>query len=407
MWRVRALIQSGLTAVAQWSVILLIACTSGPALASQIASNHESTQEIFQRGQRELAAGRYAEAERAFLTVLEREPNSPAAHTNLGVVYLRMGRLDVAITSLEQAARLAPWVAGIDLNLGLAYLRLSKYTEAIPHFRRALDLEPGQTRTRYLLGLSCYMADDYRAAVETLDPLYPEFSSQLDYLYIFGSSHGKTGNEREAARVFDQMLKVGGDSPRIHWLLGNAYLTQQVNQKAVAELEQARADPRLPYVHYSLALAYYRVKRLDEATKELNQEISLNPRFPSSYGLLGSIYLDLRQLDEATASYKKALELDPNQAAALYGLGRVCLLKGEADEALAYLQHAAQLKPDDDSIHYQLGQAYRKLGRKEDAQKELARAQALQASEREMLERKVLGELPPSPVQASPSPDNH
>jgi tetratricopeptide (TPR) repeat protein len=399
MWRVRALIQSGLSVSAPWSVILLIACTSGPTLASQIASNQESTQEIFQRGQRELAAGRYAEAETAFLTVLKREPISPAAHANLGVVYLRMGRLDAAISSLEEAARLAPRVAGIHLNLGLAYLDLDKYKEAIPHFRRALALDPGQARTRYLLGLSCYLADEYQAALETLDPLYSELSSQMDYLYILGSSYGKTGNEKEAARVFGQMFKVGGDSPRIHWLMGNAFLTQQVNQKAVEELEKARADPRLPYVHYSLALAYYRVKRLDEATKELNQEISINPRFPSSYGLLGSIYLDLRRLDDATASYRKSLDLDPNQAAALYGLGRICLLKGEADEALAYLQHAAQLKPDDDSIHFQLGQAYRKLGRQEEAKKELARVQELQASEREMLERKVLGDLPPPPVR--------
>ncbi|MBZ5546123.1 MAG: tetratricopeptide repeat protein, partial [Acidobacteriia bacterium] len=248
---------------------------------------------------------------------------------------------------------------------------------------------------------------EYQAALETLDPLYSELSSQMDYLYMLGSSYGKTGNEKEAARVFDQMFKVGGDSPRIHWLMGNAFLRQQLNQKAVDELEKARADPRLPNVHYSLALAYYRVKRLDEATKELNQEISINPRFPSSYGLLGSIYLDLRRLDDAAASYRKSLDLDPNQAAALYGLGRVCLLKGEASEALAYLQHASQLKPDDDSIHFQLGQAYRKLGRKEEAQKELARVQELQTSEREMLERKVLGDLPPSPVQAPTAADGH
>lgn len=378
-------------------------CAAGMSFSGQ-QPEVKSPEQIFHTAQQSLQAGSYSEAEKGFLEVLRLNPNSAAAYANLGVVYLRTNRFQAAVESFQQAAHLAPEVAGIHLNLGLANLNLGKYKEAIPHFRRALDLEPGQSRTRYLLGLSCYMADDYQATLETLDPLYSEFSSQLDYLYILGSSYGKTGNEKEAARVFDQMFKAGGDSPRIHWLMGNAFLRQQVNQKAVDELEKARADPRLPYVHYSLALAYYRVKRLDEATKELNQEIGVNPHFPSSYGLLGSIYLDLRRLDDATASYRKALELDPNQAAALYGLGRVCLLKGEADKALAYLQRAAQFKPDDDSIHYQLGQAYRRLGRKDDAQKELNRAQTLQASEREMLERKVLGELPPSPIQ-SPTPD--
>ena len=391
-----------------WHVALLsvLGGAAGVPLSGQQPPG-KTPEQLFQAAQQNLQAGSYAEAEKGFREVLQLNPDSAAAHANLGVVYLRTQRFQDAIESFQQAARLAPKVAGIHLNLGLAYLDLSKYQEAIPHFRRALELDPGETRTRYLLGLSCYMADEFHAALEALDPLYPQFSSQMDYLYILGSSYGKTGNEKEATRVFNQMFEVGGDSPRIHWLMGNALLRQQVNQKAVEELEKARADPRLPYVHYSLALAYYRVKRLDEATKELNEEISINPRFPSSYGLLGSIYLDLRRLDDAAASYRKSLDLDPNQAAALYGLGRICLLKNQPKEALAYLERAGKLKPDDDSIHFQLGQAYRKLGRNEEAKKELARVQELQASEREMLERKVLGDLPPSPVQAPGSADGH
>ena len=79
-------------------------------------------------------------------------------------------------------------------------------------------------------------------------------------------------------------------------------------------------------------------------------------------------------------------------------LGAVMLSADAANAALEVL------KPDDDSIHFQLGQVYRRLGRKEEAEKEFARAQGLQAAEREMLERKVLGELPPSPVQPSNGP---
>jgi predicted Zn-dependent protease len=250
-----------------------------------------------------------------------------------------------------------------------------------------------------LLGFSEYLAEDYDSAAKTLEPLYAQFSSQLEYLFVLGASHGKAGRENEAARVFERMLAVGGDSPRIHWFLGNAYLTAQVNQKAVEELEKAQADPKLPYVHYSLALAYYRLRKLEEARVALEKEISVNPAFPSSYGLLGSVYLDLRQLDKAMESYRKGLQLKPDQAAAFYGLGRALMLKGEVADAIGYLERAAELKPDNDSIYYQLGQAYQRVGRKEEAKKALARAQGLQAAEREMLERKVLGEMPPPPVR--------
>ena len=269
-----------------WALWLL---ASSAVADSARPQETRSAEEIFQAAQKDMQAGFYSHAEEGFRKVLLLDPRSAAGYANLGVVYMRTDRFQDAAEAFRQAARLAPEVAGIHLNLGLAYLRLNQYKEAIEPFRRALELDPGQTRSRYLLGLSCYMADDFKAAIEALEPLYPEFSSKLDYLYIVGSSFGKTGNEKEAARVFDQMFKVGGDSPRIHWLMGNAFLRQQVNQKAVEELEKARADPLLPNVHYSLALAYYRVKRLDQAMKELNEEISINPGFPSSYGLLGSI----------------------------------------------------------------------------------------------------------------------
>jgi tetratricopeptide (TPR) repeat protein len=247
-----------------------------------------------------------------------------------------------------------------------------------------------------------YLVDDHEAAAQTLEPLYPQFSSRIEFLFILGSCHGKVGREEKAAEIFARMLEVGGDSPRIHWLMGNAYLTAQVNQKAIEELEKARSDPRLPFVHYSLALAYYRAKRLEEARQALDNEIQLNPGFASAHGLLGSVFLDLRELDAAIASYHKSLELKPDQAAAFYGLGRAHMLKGDIPKAVEFLEKAEILKPDDDSVQFQLGQAYLKAGRKEEGQRALARARQLQVEERDMLERKVLGELPPSPIGTDP-----
>lgn len=383
------------------SALLVLVCCA--ALWAQAANSpFQDPREAFQAGQQELQGGRLEAAEAAFREVLRLDPNSVAALANLGVVYMRMERYDDAVESLEKAARLAPGIAGIQLNLGLALLRQNRFADAIPRFRRAMELEPQQSQARYLLGLSQYMGDDYEGAVETLEPLYPEFSSKMDYLYILGSCHGKAGREREAARVFEQMFRVEGDSPRIHWLIGNAYLSAQLNSKAVDEFEKARGEPTLPYLHYSLALGYYRLRKLQEAEDTLEEEIRRNPGFASSYGLQGAIYLDLRQLDKAIASYQKSLETQPGQAAAHYGLGRAYMLKGELNEAMKHLERAKVLKPDDDSIHFQLGQVYRRAGRKEESAKEFARAQELQAAEREMLERKVLGgELPPSPVQPS------
>jgi len=56
--------------------------------------------DVFERGQRALAAGRYADAERDFDRLLKMGLRSAPVYTNLGVVYLRTGKLESAIRVL-------------------------------------------------------------------------------------------------------------------------------------------------------------------------------------------------------------------------------------------------------------------------------------------------------------------
>ena len=63
------------------------------------------------------------------------------------------------------------------------------------------------------------------------------------------------------------------DSPRVHWLIGHAYLNQQLNQEALKELAKVRADPDLPFLHYWLALAHYRLRQAKEAEEALGEAI--------------------------------------------------------------------------------------------------------------------------------------
>src|SRR6266699_2173204 len=50
----------------------------------------------FERAQQALMAQDYAGAERGFKEFLKLDPNSAAAYTNLGVVYMRTGKLEEA-----------------------------------------------------------------------------------------------------------------------------------------------------------------------------------------------------------------------------------------------------------------------------------------------------------------------
>ena len=125
----------------------------------------------FGRAQQALAAKDYADAERGFKEFLKLDPNSAAAYTNLGVVYMRTGKPDDAIRALETAKKLDPSMVGVDLNLGLLYYRKQDFKDAVPYFERLVKAQPDSVQARYLLGMSHFMLRDYRSAVADLEPI--------------------------------------------------------------------------------------------------------------------------------------------------------------------------------------------------------------------------------------------
>ncbi|MBI3080842.1 MAG: tetratricopeptide repeat protein [candidate division NC10 bacterium] len=87
-------------------------------------------------------AGRFAEAERAFLAALEAEPDSPKARNNLGILYRRLGRTEEAVVMYEQAIALDPTNPVPYKNLGLIYEEQGRRAEALRHFERYRTLRP-------------------------------------------------------------------------------------------------------------------------------------------------------------------------------------------------------------------------------------------------------------------------
>ncbi len=87
-------------------------------------------------------AGRFAEAERAFLAALEAQPDSPKARNNLGILYRRLGRTPEAIAMYEQAVALDPTNPVPHKNLGLIYEKEGRRAEALRHFERYRTLRP-------------------------------------------------------------------------------------------------------------------------------------------------------------------------------------------------------------------------------------------------------------------------
>lgn len=381
-----------------WALVFAPIRLTGAQTARAAASTGgtDNVRIAFERAEKALASGDYAAARRGFLDVLNSDPTSAAAYTDLGVTYQRMGNLDASIAALEKARSLAPAAPGIDLNLGLAYYRKHEFKRAIPYFAEVVKAHPDNVQAHYLEGLSQFMLNEYGPTVLSLEPIWSKEKDDLDYLFVLGICYGKLKQDAKSATVFGRLVAQGGGTPHLHLLLGKAYLDLREDQKARSELEKAvDGDGRLPYVHYNLGVAYERLGLLKQAGEQFDEEIALDPSQPWAYQDRAKLWVRLGAADKAVPLFQKALKIDPKLASSLAGLGGAYLLEGKTSQAVYYVRQALSLDPHSADFHYQLGQAYLKAKQKAKAQEQFAEAEKLQAQTRKEEAEQLNGHLPP------------
>ncbi|MGC8760851.1 MAG: tetratricopeptide repeat protein [Bryobacteraceae bacterium] len=145
-------------------------------------------------------------------------------------------------------------------------------------------------------GYAALQAKDYQTAIENLqkaseiDPKQVAVWAQLAAAYE-GMARTKTGAER------DEFFQKAAD----------AYV------KAI-ELQPGDAG-----LHNNYGLVLAQMKKLNEASAELEKAVALDPPGGGKYMYnLGAVYINTNQVEPAIAAFKKAIELDPKYAPAWY-----------------------------------------------------------------------------------------
>lgn len=225
--------------------------------------------------------------------------------------------------------------------------------------------------------------------------------------------HHSAGRLRQAADIYQQVLKLEPDQPAALNLLGALAHQNGESRRAIELISRALAvKPDFAEAHSNLGLALRQIGRLDDAIASYRRAIALKPGLAGPHNNMGLALQDLGRLDDAGASYRKALALkpaypeahknlgdalrglgQPRDAAASYrkaifinaafaqahnGLGGALYELGRLDQAVESFRTALALSPDLALAQANLGLTLRKLGRMDEAFECQRRAIALQ-----------------------------
>ena len=292
--------------------------------------------ELVRQARAAMGTFEYGRAERLLQDAIAIAPGSGTLHHNLGVAYLRQGRVPEARRELEIAARLYGPEANevrAEENWQLAQIDFQeeKWREAEVHLVRAIQDHP----TRMVL---------HHRLIDL----------QLAALSKQGAADSSTMRFLQFCGTTPENLR---DSAHIHFKRKSYSSAIALARRAVA------ASDTMITAHAILARSHWRAGYLQEALELLEGPMQRYPMAVDLWVIKGSVLVGERRTDEALEALEHALVLDPDSYDGNVAKMMALFVGGDYEEAIVQANHCRTLTENEDEQRFLRGQ----LGRFEEA----------------------------------------
>ena len=241
-------------------------------------------------------AGRLADAEKIYNTVLAIQPDHFDCLHFLGVIFHQRGKHADAVRHINLALKRDPKNAFALNNRGNALLELKRFDEALASYDQALAELPD----------------------------YP------DALCNRSAALHELNRYEEALATCDRTIAMRPDYAEAHSNRGNTLKEMGRYEEALESCDRALALlPNFAAAHLNRGNALFELKRFDEALASFDRAIALRPDYVEALTNRGVTLHDLKRFDEALASYDRAITVRPDYAEAHYREAMCRLLIGD------------------------------------------------------------------------------
>jgi tetratricopeptide (TPR) repeat protein len=270
-----------------------------------------------------------------------------------GIVAMERGNLPGAVQEFERAVQTDPHSPISHDYLGIAYLRQQRFKAALQQFQEEIRLS----------------SDPSTGWARVADVYYTQ------------------RNMKEAISALEQAAALRPDIAQFQYNLGMLYPQALELNKAIEALSRySTLEPGNHYAHYLRGSLLYKLARLDDAEKSLQEAIRLNHRAGLYHFALAQVYFRRTPSPEMTervrVELQSALEMGaPEPAAIHYYLGLCYQRKEEWEAARRALETSVKMAPEAWGAYYTLAEVLQKQGRSEEARKARALFATLRAQE--------------------------
>jgi tetratricopeptide (TPR) repeat protein len=306
--------------------------------------------------------------------------------------YLALGRVEKAITFLQESVRVRPEDGSLHYLLGRAYQRKDRGADARKEFDAAARWKAKfQNEMIELSNLRQALKDQKQPEAETcLTELMR--STDYDILLATATILGAAGLHSQAASFLDKAIGISPAIPEAHYDLARAYIG--MNRRADAKPELAKAlELKSDFYEAELMLGTVLVDEgdADGAIQHLRAAAKIRADNPRLLLMLGLQYYQRNYFADAIETLKKAVVLQPENPDPRYLLTEAYYRNFEYEHALHCAEETVQRFPNEALAHYHLGAQLNNLSHLSEAKHELELAIA---TDRGLVEAQaMLGEV--------------
>ena len=330
------------------------------------------------------------EAMASFRKAVERFPSFRRAYRNIGLIAVRQGNYDEAITAFNRMIELG----GVDAySYGLlAFSHTSKqdYQPAEAAYRNALLLQPENVEWRLGLTRCVFKQGKFEDAAALLDVLITQFPDKGDFWLLQAHTFLGMKQPMKAAVSLESLDALGKSTLDSRQTLGDVYLSESMFDLAAnAYMRAIDLDPTEPIAKAvrsaeilaargapaqarTLVAHLQKVRGGNLAEEDRRRLLKLDARLAMTEGA---------DCAEAAAVLEEIVALDPLDGEALMLLGQHYAGKGEPERAMLAYERAAGMEAFELNARVRQAQILVKQGRYADAIPMLRRAQDIKPRE--------------------------
>lgn len=288
-------------------------------------------------------------------------PDKPEAYLALAGVYYEQQNFIQAKRNADMASRIAPKQPEPLLMCAQIALKLDDPGQAQVKSEAALDLVPDDPRALLLLAKAFSNLGDPGQAMDVVETAIPLADDPLP-LYLLRAELLAAADDSQ--RLLPELKSIADQypgEPLVLAPLSKAFADANQKEEAIQAAQQAlqRNGGEIPLdeqaqLHHMLGRLLRETGQLDQSIHQLSEAIRIAPQSLNSFLELGLTQEERRQFGPALETYKKAINSYPADSRPYYQAA--LLLKSGRDYPAAetMLRKAAERDPENVEIHRQL-----------------------------------------------------